>query len=273
MNRQCVGKAYEGTEFIELHGRIDAPENPKAACVIVHGLAEHYGRYDYVAEKLLGAGYAVVRFDHRGHGRSEGKPIYYEDRTEIVEDIDIFVEMAAREFPDLPLFMIGHSMGGFGATSYGTTFPGKVDFYVISGALTRDCRGITALDPSIPNDIYVPNALGSGVCSDPAVVAAYAADPLVAKELSVKIFRVMQDGVAWLTANAQAFVDPVILLHGTDDGLVSPKDSLLFFDEIASTDKSLRIYGGLMHEVFNEFARDRVIRDAIEWMDDKLSSQ
>jgi len=88
--------------------------------------------------------------------------------------------------------------------------------------------------------------------------------------LSVKIFRVMREGVAWLKENAQAFIDPVIVLHGADDGLVSPKDSLLFFDEIGSSDKSLWIYAGLMHEIFNEFAKDRVIRDAIEWMDDRL---
>ena len=267
MEREIVGTAYDG---IILQGRIDAPEQAKAVCVIVHGLAEHYSRYDYLTDKLLASGYAVVRFDHRGHGRSEGKAIYYVDRTEIVNDTDVFVGVAKAEFPGLPLFMIGHSMGGFGATSYGTTHPGKIDFYVVSGALTRDRKGITALDASLDDELYVPNALGGGVCSDPDVVAAYTADPLVAKELSVKIFRVMNEGVAWLEENAAVFSDPVIILHGAEDGLVSPKDSLAFFDEISSTDKALRIYAGLMHEIFNEFAKDRVIRDAIEWMEDRL---
>ena len=267
MGKEITAAAYDG---ITLHGRLDAPENPKAVCVIVHGLAEHYGRYDYLVEKLVAAGYAVVRFDHRGHGRSEGKAIYYADCTEIVKDIDAFVEVAKADLPGLPLVIIGHSMGGFGATSYGTTHPGKAAYYVISGALTRDCKGITALDASLDDELYVPNALGGGVCSDPAVVAAYEADPLVAKELSVKIFRVMNKGVTWLQENAAVFTDPVIVLHGAEDGLVSPKDSLLFFDEISSADKSLRIYASLMHEIFNEYAKDRVIRDAIEWLDDRL---
>ena len=163
-------------------------------------------------------------------------------------------------------------MGGFGATSYGTSHPGKVDYYVVSGALTHDCKGITVLDDSLDDELYVPNALGEGVCSDPEVVAAYEADPLVAKELSVKMFRVLNKGAIWLQEQVEAFVDPVIVLHGGDDGLVSPKDSLLFFDEISSGDKSLRIYAGLMHEIFNEFAKDRVIRDAIEWLDDRLGA-
>jgi len=268
MEKEFDLKAYDG---INLHGRIDAPESPKAVCVVVHGLAEHYGRYDYLAEKLVADGFAVVRFDHRGHGRSEGKPVYYADRTEIVKDTDVFVELAKAEFPGLPLFMLGHSMGGFGTASYGTTFPGKIDYYVVSGALTRNMLGSPDFDASISDDVYVPNALGDGVCSDPAVGAAYMSDPLVGKEISVKIFRVLQDGTIWLADNAKAFVDPVLILHGANDGLVSPKDSLRFYDEIGSTDKSLRIYAGLMHEVFNEYKKDRVIRDAIEWMDDHLA--
>ncbi len=102
----------------------------------------------------------------------------------------------------------------------------------------------------------------------PAVGEAYLADPLVAKEFSVALLRAVHEGHDWLRANAAAFADPVILLlHGGDDGLVSPQDSIDFFEEISSTDKSLRIYAGLYHEIFNEFKRDQVIRDAIESLD------
>ena len=268
--KELVENGYDG---VVLRGQIDAPADPKAACVIVHGLAEHYGRYDYLTEKLNAAGYAVVRFDHRGHGKSDGKRVWYEDHTEIVKDTDVFVDLAKQEFPGLPLFMIGHSMGGFGATSYGTTFPGKVNYYVISGAVTRMSGGVPPMDPSLPDDLYFPNALGDGVCSDKSVGAAYEADPLVGHEISVKIFRVIGAGIEWLKANGPVFVDPIMIMHGADDGLVAAKDSLLFYDEISSTDKSLRIYGGLMHEIFNEFKKDLVIRDAIEWMDDRLTGR
>ena len=152
MQQQLTKQTPEGFLLV---GRIDAPEQPKAAVVIVHGLCEHFGRYDYVTQRLLEAGYAVVRFDHRGHGRSMGKKVWYDDRTQIVSDTDLFVEEARAQFPDLPVFMIGHSMGGFGAASYGTAHPGKLDGYVLSGAWTRDHASLASgaveqgLDPAL----------------------------------------------------------------------------------------------------------------------------
>lgn len=260
----------QAKDGIQLVGRVDAPAQPKAIVVIVHGLCEHYGRYDHVVAALNQAGYAAVRFDHRGHGRSMGKLTFYADRTQIVDDIDLFVQDARTRLAGLPLFMMGHSMGGFGATSYGTAHPGALDGYVLSGAWTRDHRGLAVVDETLPADQYVPNELGDGVCSDPAVGAAYAADPLVAKEFSVGLLRAVHDGHLWLREYAADFTDPVILLHGGDDGLVSPQDSIDLFEQVSSTDKSLRIYAGLCHEIFNEFKQARVIRDTIEWLDDHV---
>ena len=269
MQQQLTKQAPAGFLLV---GRIDAPERPKAAIVIVHGLCEHFGRYDYVTQRLLEAGYAVVRFDHRGHGRSMGKKVWYDDRTQIVSDTDLFVEEARAQFPDLPVFMIGHSMGGFGAASYGTAHPGKLDGYVLSGAWTRDHTGLAsgAVEQGLDPEMYIPNELGDGVCSDPAVGEAYLADPFVVKEFSVALLRAVHDGHLWLRAQAADFADPVLLLHGGDDGLVSPQDSIDMFREVSSKDKSLRIYAGLRHEIFNEFKKDRVIRDAIEWLDDHV---
>ena len=266
MEKELTVKTFDG---IELRGRVDFPDTPKAVCLVIHGIAEHYGRYDYLTDKLNTAGFAVVRFDQRGHGRSDGRPVYYSDYTEIIKDIDLLVKTAREEFGDLPLFIIGHSMGGFGAVVYGTANPGKADAYIISGALTRSTKRNPLLDSPLDDDAYVPNGLGGSICSDSEVVAAYAADPLVAKELSVKIIRAMNAGIDWLKESAELFVDPILILHGANDRNISPKESLLFFDEIASSDKSLRIYSDLMHDVFNERAKDRVIRDAIEWMDDR----
>ncbi|MEG0845465.1 MAG: alpha/beta hydrolase [Raoultibacter sp.] len=267
MHKEFTAQTSDG---ILLCGRVDAPVDPRAVVVIVHGLCEHYGRYNYLTKKFNEAGYTVYRFDHRGHGRSMGKAVYYADCTQIVADTDLFVECAAAQNPNLPVYLVGHSMGGFGAASYGTTFPGKAAGYVLSGAWTRDNRGLTVVDKTLADDAYLPNGLSGGTCSDPAVCAAYAADPLVAKEISVGLFRAIHAGQMWLKENAASFTDPVILLHGGDDGLVDPKDSLQFFEEIASTNKSMRIYAGLYHEIFNEYKKDRVIRDTIEWLDDQV---
>lgn len=269
MQSEFIKMSYDG---IELHGRVDKPTKPKASVVIVHGLCEHYGRYDYLTMRLNAAGYSVYRFDHRGHGRSGGKSVFYDDREQIVKDTDIFAELALAECEGKPVFMLGHSMGGYGAAEYGTTFPGKLAGYVLSGAWTRDNKGLAAMPDDLPDEQYLPNELGDGVCSDPGVGVAYMADPLVKKEMAVGLFRTVRAGQMWMQENAQRFSDPVILMHGGSDGLVSPLDSLQMFKEIASTDKSLRIYAGLYHEIFNEYKKDRVIRDAIEWLDDEVSA-
>ena len=77
-------------------------EDARAAIVIVHGLCEHQGRYDYFAEKLHQAGISTYRFDHRGHGRSEGERTYYSDFNEILDDTNVFVDLAIKENPATP---------------------------------------------------------------------------------------------------------------------------------------------------------------------------
>lgn len=264
----AVEYTFETFDGTKLYGKVDAVEDPRAVIVIVHGLCEHQGRYDYLTMRLNAQGYSVYRFDHRGHGRSEGQKIYFSSFEEVAKDVDVVVERAFVENPMVPLYIIGHSMGGFAAALYGTTFPGKVDGYVLSGAWTRDNKGLAAAAVAAPADdlFYIPNELGAGVCSDPAVGRAYEADPYVEKQMSLGLFRAVSAGQKWMKENAAEFIDPVILLHGADDGLVSVTDSLEFFQEIGSADKSLRVYAGLMHEIFNEYDKDAVIEDALEWL-------
>ena len=153
-------------------------EEPRGIAVIVHGLCEHCGRYDYVTERLNAAGYSVYRFDHRGHGRSEGKPVYYDQWDEISNDVFDVIQLAKEENPGKKLIVLGHSMGGYAVTCFGTRFPKEADAIVLSGALTRYNHKLAGdLPIQAPADMYVPNALGEGVCSDPAVIKAYTEDP------------------------------------------------------------------------------------------------
>ncbi len=127
--------SYDG---FQLFTRKDVPENVKAAVIVVHGLCEHLGRYEYLTEKLNAHNFSVYRFDHRGHGKSDGERAYLEDFNCLVDDTDFMMERAKAENPGLPVFLIGHSMGGFTVACYGAKYPGKVDGLVLSGALTND---------------------------------------------------------------------------------------------------------------------------------------
>lgn len=268
MTKEEKIRSFDGTE---LYLKRDIPDAPKAVAVIVHGLCEHQGRYDHLTERFCADGIAVYRFDHRGHGRSEGKRVYYSDFNEIVDDVHVVTELAKREQPGLPLFVVGHSMGGYAATLFATKYPGEAAGIILSGALTRyntPCAGPLPVDA--PADSYVPNALGSGVCSDPAVVEAYGRDPYVEKEISIGLLNSIWGGIQWLKANAACFTDPVIMLHGACDGLVSEKDSRELFGDIASSDKTLKIYAHLFHEIFNEPCKDEILDEVLAWIKKRI---
>lgn len=248
--------------------RKDTVENPKALIVITHGLCEHLNRYDYFTEKLNENGYSVYRFDQRGHGKSEGKKVFFSDFNEMPDDTDVFIDMAREESNGKKVFLFGHSMGGETVALYGIKYPGKADGIITSGALTHYNNPLMGdkFPIEAPADTYVPNALGSGVCSDTKVIEAYVNDPLVEKQISIGLINQIVEGVQWIKNNSTNFVDPVLILHGANDGLVSVKDSLEFFGEIKSADKGLRIYANLFHEILNEPCRDEIIHDILLWL-------
>ncbi|HPQ50680.1 MAG TPA: lysophospholipase [Alphaproteobacteria bacterium] len=266
MNQGANFQSFDGTR---LFLKKDIPAAPKAILVIVHGLCEHLGRYDYITKKMTDRDFGVYRFDHRGHGRSEGKPIFYNDFNELIDDVNAVVELAKEENPTLPVFLIGHSMGGFAVTTFGMKYPNKVSGIVASGAVARLNQPFP-IPPNLPVDTYFPNELGDGVCSDPAVVEAYKNDPLVGKQVSAGLFYSLFAGVDWNKENSGLFVEPVLLLHGCDDGLVSEKDSRDLFGDISSKDKTLKIYAFLYHEIFNEPSKDDVIQDVVKWLEQRI---
>ncbi len=262
-------KSFDGTNLYMK--KETAPDN-KAVVVIVHGLCEHQGRYDYFAEKLHAAGYGTYRFDHRGHGRSQGDVPSYTSYHEILDDTNVIVDMAIAENPDIPVYLLGHSMGGFAVSLYGAKYPDKkLRGIITSGAAVVDTIGLFAgapdgLDPTTE----LPNELGSGVCSVQEVVDWYGKDPYNKKTYTVGLVYALKEGQKWFKEAMKDFRYPVFMTHGQNDGLVGMDDSVIFFRNAASQDKQLKIYGNLFHEILNEYCKDQVIADMIAWMDTRL---
>lgn len=268
MTTESYVLSYDGTK---LYLKKDIPDNPKALIIIVHGLCEHSDRYDYTAQKLYNYNYGVYRFDHRGHGRSEGKKVFYSNFNEIIDDVNHIVDLVKNKYKNLPVFLLGHSMGGFAVTSFGGKYPGKVRGIISSGALTRDNQGlIEGIPKNLPLDKYLPNELGDGVCSDKTVVEAYSKDPLVEKEISAGLFYALSNGIKWLKENSDKFSDSILMLHGANDGLVKEKDTRDFFGDISSEDKSMIIYPFVMHEILNEKIKDEILEEINRWIKKRL---
>jgi len=255
--------SFDGTR---LYLNKEVADGDKAVCVVVHGLCEHQGRYDYLAESFHKAGIGTYRFDHRGHGRSEGERTYYSDFNDMLDDVNAFVDLAIKENPDKPVFLLGHSMGGYAVALYGAKYPDKkLKGIVTSGALTFDNGGLIRNVPKgLDPHMTLPNELGAGVCSVQEVVDWYGKDPYNTMTFTTGLCYAVCDGLDWF--DPAKFSYPVLMMHGEKDGLVSLRDTYDFFAKAASKDRQMKIYGGLFHEIFNEYCHDETIGDAARWI-------
>lgn len=268
-----MGEMISSFDGTKLYLNREAAPDCKAVAVIVHGLCEHQGRYDYVAEQFHKSGIGTYRFDHRGHGRSEGERTYYSSFHQLTDDTNVVVDLAISEHPDIPVFLVGHSMGGFTVALYGAKYPDKkLRGIVASGALTRDNgRLILDVPKGLDPHTQLPNDLGAGVCSVAEVVDWYGKDPYNTKTFTTGLCYAICDGIEWFSEAANHFRYPVLMLHGEKDGLVSVTDTHDFFGMVSSDDKQMKVYGGLFHEIFNEYCKDEVIADAINWIARRMS--
>jgi acylglycerol lipase len=235
---------------------------PVASVLIVHGLAEHKGRYAYVQGKLAGAGYASYAIDLRGHGEADGFPGKVTSAEELIDDVAAGLELLGDEPAQ---FVIAHSMGTLPTLAcLGERGQGSLTGVVLSACPIAP--GQATLDALADPD--APGIPPSAVSRDPAVVKAYAEDPLVFNENVPPECTASVMLVAQRAFEAAASVTlPVMLVHGGSDPIADASGSQDIHEALASTDKTLNIYDGLYHEVFNEPERDEVLGDVIAWMD------
>ena len=261
--------SFDGTKLF--YNCETAPED-RAVIVIVHGLCEHQGRYQYFADKLHAAGIGTYRFDHRGHGKSEGECAYYGDFNEILDDTNVVIDRAIAENPDKPVFVYGHSMGGFTVALWSAKYPGKrIAGVICNGGLTFDNGGfLKAVPAGLDPHTQLPNELGDGVCSVKEVRDWYLEDPDNRKSFAAGLAYALAAGLPWFAEHVGQYAYPTLITHGEKDGLIMYQDSLDLFARISSKDKQVKIYGNVLHETLNEYIRDEVIADYIAWMDHRI---
>jgi alpha-beta hydrolase superfamily lysophospholipase len=247
------------------HGRVvvrrrDPEGAPRRVVLVAHGYGEHSGRYAHVIDRLAADGAVVYAPDHLGHGRSEGEPVLVGDVEDIVDDLDQVRRTARNEHPDLPLVMLGHSMGGLLATRYAQRFPDVLAGLVITGPVVGGSPGLFGLleyDP-IP-DVPIDPAILS---RDPAVGEAYAADPLVwhgpFKRATLEAFVASVEVIAAGPGFGEL---PVLWVHGEEDQLVPLDATRPVIEKLQGSDLTTRIEPGARHEVLNETTSDEILDD------------
>ncbi len=251
----------------------------KAGVVLVHGYGEHCGRYTHVAQALNNAGYSVTSFDHRMHGKSDGQPrAYVTDIETMVADLKQVWDKAKAEIGNKPMFLIGHSMGGAVVTRFTVQYQAEMQGLVTSGAavlsseslpafLVTTVKAVSKFLPTLPT----PKINSTYLSHDPQIPQQYDRDPLVYHG-TMKLA-----SIAALAHNGEVVLKqapdlklPILVLHGEADKVVPMQCSQVFYAKAGSADKTLKIYPGLYHEIFNELEKEMVLTTVINWLDAHL---
>ncbi len=261
--------ALRTPDGLNLYLRRDIPHRPRGIAVLLHSLGEHGGRYEAAAEKLSSAGYAVYRFDFRGHGRSDGPRGDVQSFQDYLSDVDTVVEHARKAFPALPLFLIGHSMGGLVAAAYAAEHPGKVDGEVTAGAAVRL---MPALDFLKGCSRYCHGERGDERFSfvmpywQEGGAEAWREDRFMLDSVTVRLAgRVWIQGADWFAPRMKDVTTPLFILHGEEDCLVPPEASKWFYDGVSSQDRTLNLYPERGHMLLG--GDSDVLDDIAAWLD------
>jgi acylglycerol lipase len=249
------------------------PGDPRGVVLLCHGLGEHSGRYGNVVDALVPDGWAVYGVDHRGHGRSGGRRAHLRRYADWLADFDAFRRAINARHPGLPVFLLGHSMGGQIALAYALDHEADLAGLVLSApALANNTVPKAAVGVLRAVGKVVPTLRPAGIdaskiSKDPAVYAAYQADPLVhhgRPTLGLSSALVGQFGV--LPERARDLRLPVLMQHGALDAIVDPSGFRRMEAACGSPDLTVRWYEGLWHEIYNEPERATPLGDLREWL-------
>jgi alpha-beta hydrolase superfamily lysophospholipase len=267
------------SDGLNLYAQAWLPDGePKAMLAFSHGQSEHIGRYAHVGAALAAAGYGLHMADLRGHGKSPGARGHIMGWQDYLNDFAAIREGARQAAPAAKQFLGGHSLGGLIALSAAVQNPPGYEGVIASAPLLRLAFEAPAwkaamgrvLSGIVPG-LTMSNELdASGLSHDRAIVEAYVSDPMVHGKVTARFFTEMLRAQVDTLQHARDLRLPLLVMHGAADPIVSPQASREFYEAAGSADKTLKLYDGLYHEIFNEPEKEQVLADLIAWLDAHL---
>ncbi len=254
------------------------PADPVAILFLVHGYAEYGGRYTDFAKRLKERKIGVIACDLPGHGNSPGKRAYLESWDNLISHLDNWLQGVRARYSHIPHFIFGHSMGGLAVADYVTTYNLHFHGVILSSSalkvkedlspiLQKLSPIIAAILPSVKTVKLNPNFTSRSA----EAVERYKNDPQIyTGGVYAKTGSELLKATERFEKKFSAFQHPVLVLHGDADQLTEPKGSVRFYEECASTDKTLKIYPGAYHELLNDFDRAQVMEDIGEWIQARI---
>ncbi len=257
--------------------------NEKARMVIIHGLGEHSGRYLDLTRNLAELGISVWFLDLRGHGKSGGGKGHVDSFDDYTRDVMHVVDLALAGKPaDMNCFLLGHSMGGLVAIGFALEHQNLIDGLIVSSPALGVAVPVPALKKAaaalfarffprlgIKNELDPQN-----ISHDPEIVKKYVDDPLVHDRVSTGWYMQFVKAMEKAHRRAGEINIPVLVQAAGEDRLVSTAAVAAFFENLTMPDRTLRLYDGLYHEIYNELEPDRekVISELTGWLADRIKN-
>jgi alpha-beta hydrolase superfamily lysophospholipase len=261
----CKENTIQSSGSEKLHLRCITNEKAVGSVVIVHGVGEHQGRYQYLEQFFLSEGYNCYLYDHRGHGLSEGIRGDVKSFHDYANDLDTVYHLAKTENPMLPLYVLGHSMGSLVVLLNLILHPGKWSGVIVTGVPLKIVTPIPkwqevlgSLFVKLIPTISIPSDIDPAYLShDEAVIEDYKIDKLVQHKITLRWGLAFIAAVKEVTARLGEITENLLIMHGGEDKISGVKGARLLADKLGSKQAQLIVYPGLYHELHNERKLDR----------------
>ncbi|MHB8875864.1 MAG: alpha/beta hydrolase [Myxococcaceae bacterium] len=265
---------FSAKDNLRLFWECDLPEAPRAHIGIVHGYADHCGRYRKTIDMLVGEGFAVHAFDYRGHGQADGRRGYCDAFEDFVDDLELFWNRVRAAAAGKKAFLLGHSHGGLMALHLLKRRPADLTGLLLSGPYLKLALKPPALKvfASIAIGKVIPwlqvkNELTpKDLSRDPEAQKATEKDPLYNTTVTPRWFTESNRAQEQAREMGSQVNLPLYMFCGGADGVASTPSAKAFFDTVASADKTYREYPGMLHETLNEVGHEQVWKDMSGWI-------
>ncbi|MHA1202277.1 MAG: lysophospholipase [Candidatus Heimdallarchaeaceae archaeon] len=269
---------FQGIGDYNLFYKSWAVDKPKAVVQIVHGFCEHSGRYANLIDHLIKEKFAVFIHDNKGHGKSEGTRNHIITLDTFAEDAHILTEKILKKYPNIPLFLIGHSMGSLVAQRYAIKFQKELKGLILSGSGTSPpdfpkileifAKIMVKIAPKLKGDAGI---VPENISSDPESVEDYKTDPLIDhKNGTVGMGIAMMNHYKEIKEEIGKIQIPVLMQRGSDDVMMIGEKEL--FEDLKTEDKEFIVYKNAKHEVYTEIKeiREKAFNDVTKWITARL---
>lgn len=254
-----------------------ASEDSKANIVLIHGVGEHSGRYIETAQNLFEQGFNVYTGDLIGHGLSDGERVYIKSVNDYMDNVNFFINRVKN---NKPIFLLGHSMGGFIVLYYMHINKGKgLKGAVVSSPYIKDKMSVSPVKyflgktaaALVPKLRIESGIKGEMVCRDKDIIGKYNSDSLNCGTVTARWFVELEKARQKLVQEQAGYDTPCLILQAGGDIVVDAVAVKQFYEGIGSKDKEFVLYDGFYHEILNDPERDRVISKIFSWLNERVT--